>query len=209
MEIERIELIGGHPALDFVNSMEGRGSEAPLDYLPDFRALARWCAHVGVISRAQCETLLQQADANPRAAGQAWREAMSLRATLDRIFRALAEGEEPPAAAMRSLDRSLRRALGERELTADASGALRWSWREGTEPLRVPAREILLAAATLMTDGTKVRRIKVCAGGPCDWIFLDASRTGRRRWCRMSVCGNNAKVRRYRDRKRSRRHATR
>jgi predicted RNA-binding Zn ribbon-like protein len=33
-------------------------------------------------------------------------------------------------------------------------------------------------------------------------MFLDTSRGRRRRWCRMGVCGNVSKVRRFRDRQR-------
>jgi len=31
----------------------------------------------------------------------------------------------------------------------------------------------------------------------------DALRTGRRRWCRINVCGTEAKVRRFRERQRT------
>jgi hypothetical protein len=34
-------------------------------------------------------------------------------------------------------------------------------------------------------------------------VFEDTSRGGRRRWCDMQSCGNRAKVRRFRSRKRA------
>ena len=46
-------------------------------------------------------------------------------------------------------------------------------------------------------------RIKVCASDTCDWIFYDASRTSRRRWCDMATCGNRAKAARHRARERA------
>jgi predicted RNA-binding Zn ribbon-like protein len=44
-------------------------------------------------------------------------------------------------------------------------------------------------------------RLRVCANEECRWIFNDTSRTGKRRWCDMSTCGNRAKVARHRARK--------
>ena len=35
------------------------------------------------------------------------------------------------------------------------------------------------------------------AAEDCGWLFLDTSRSGRRRWCSMQSCGNRAKARRF------------
>jgi predicted RNA-binding Zn ribbon-like protein len=41
-------------------------------------------------------------------------------------------------------------------------------------------------------------RFRICANEDCRWVFEDTSRGGRRRWCDMTSCGNQAKVRRFR-----------
>ncbi len=46
-------------------------------------------------------------------------------------------------------------------------------------------------------------RLKMCAEETCSWVFHDASRNRSRRWCSMEVCGNRAKTRAYRDRRRT------
>ena len=46
-------------------------------------------------------------------------------------------------------------------------------------------------------------RLRICAHDGCRWVFQDASRTGRRRWCSMETCGNRAKAARHRARKRA------
>jgi predicted RNA-binding Zn ribbon-like protein len=58
------------------------------------------------------------------------------------------------------------------------------------------------AAAALLT-GPDVYRVKQCAG--CPWLFLDRSRNGSRRWCAMTDCGTNEKIRRYVARRAARR----
>lgn len=52
---------------------------------------------------------------------------------------------------------------------------------------------IARSAAELLVEGpeTPVRR---CANPKCRLFFYDDSRTGKRRWCRMAVCGNRQKV---------------
>jgi predicted RNA-binding Zn ribbon-like protein len=43
-------------------------------------------------------------------------------------------------------------------------------------------------------------RLRVCANDGCRYLFIDRSPTGRRRWCDMRTCGNQAKVARHRAR---------
>ncbi|MFI6153686.1 CGNR zinc finger domain-containing protein [Kitasatospora sp. NPDC051170] len=40
-------------------------------------------------------------------------------------------------------------------------------------------------------------RLKQCAHEACILHFFDASQNGKRRWCRMAVCGNRAKAARH------------
>jgi predicted RNA-binding Zn ribbon-like protein len=47
------------------------------------------------------------------------------------------------------------------------------------------------AARLLATPGVPLRH---CAGVNCVRHFYDDSRTGKRRWCDMAICGNRAKV---------------
>ena len=47
-----------------------------------------------------------------------------------------------------------------------------------------------------------VDRLRICANDTCRWVFYDSSRTGLRRWCTMSTCGNRAKAARHRERAR-------
>ncbi|WP_243437939.1 CGNR zinc finger domain-containing protein, partial [Streptomyces sp. FH025] len=48
---------------------------------------------------------------------------------------------------------------------------------------------------TLLGQGA--HRVKQCAHEACILHFFDASQNGRRRWCRMAVCGNRAKAARH------------
>jgi predicted RNA-binding Zn ribbon-like protein len=201
MEIADIPLIGGHPALDFLNALEERATPAEVNYLPGYEQLLRWSARAGLLSERTQRALLRVQGEHPGKAKKVWAAAMDLRRALDAIFRTLAKGKPPPEDALRVLNATLAEAHARRRLQSQAGGALAWRW--DAEALEIPAWEIALAAAALLTDAGRCARIRICGNPACDWMFLDESRTGQRRWCRMNVCGNEAKVRRFRERQRA------
>jgi predicted RNA-binding Zn ribbon-like protein len=87
------------------------------------------------------------------------------------------------------------------EQLAPFDGAYRLERRHMLEdPLTalVPiARDI---ARLIATPGAPVRH---CAGVGCVRHFYDDSRTGRRRWCEMAICGNRAKASAFAKRQRA------
>jgi predicted RNA-binding Zn ribbon-like protein len=61
---------------------------------------------------------------------------------------------------------------------------------------------VLSAVARAQAAGNWTR-LKVCSMDTCQWAFYDRSKNRSGRWCSMGVCGNRAKTRTYRDRRRS------
>jgi predicted RNA-binding Zn ribbon-like protein len=49
------------------------------------------------------------------------------------------------------------------------------------------------SAAEIIVEGTQAR-LRMCANPGCGLFFSDKSRTHRRRWCSMAICGNRQKV---------------
>lgn len=82
-------------------------------------------------------------------------------------------------------------------LVADSSGVLRLA-ATGVSVLN-PLVETVAAA---VVRGTWAR-VKICPMPDCHWAFYDESRSGAGRWCSMEVCGNRAKTRQYRERRRA------
>lgn len=56
---------------------------------------------------------------------------------------------------------------------------------------------IVEAAADLFAE-REALKIKTCDGCDCDWLFVDKTKAGRRRWCDTKTCGNLARVRDFR-----------
>jgi predicted RNA-binding Zn ribbon-like protein len=62
---------------------------------------------------------------------------------------------------------------------------------------------VALDAATMLGLPDQRERIRICQAPDCSARFYDRSPAGRRRWCSMRTCGNVAKARRHRDRRRT------
>ena len=60
---------------------------------------------------------------------------------------------------------------------------------------------LLAIVVQSMTEGTWTR-LKTCPADDCLWAFYDHSRNRSGHWCTMAVCGNRAKARTYRERRR-------
>jgi predicted RNA-binding Zn ribbon-like protein len=61
---------------------------------------------------------------------------------------------------------------------------------------------LLALVARAMLDGSW-RRLKVCPGEECGWMFFDHSRNQSGRWCSMAVCGGREKAKAHYRRKRA------
>jgi hypothetical protein len=61
----------------------------------------------------------------------------------------------------------------------------------------------LVAVAFLADLRGSWEGLKACAGDDCNAVFFDRSKNHSGRWCSMSTCGNRAKVRAWRERRRA------
>jgi predicted RNA-binding Zn ribbon-like protein len=62
--------------------------------------------------------------------------------------------------------------------------------------------DLLAIIFTAMQDGTWAR-LKVCHAEDCTWAYYDRSKNASGAWCSMSDCGNRAKARAYRARRKA------
>jgi predicted RNA-binding Zn ribbon-like protein len=197
-----VPLEGGHLALDFVNTVGGLREEPPSpadELLLTYEDLTIWCTRLGLISARDAGSLRAAARRDEKAARRALGRAIALRELLYTIFRALADGNEPPAELLDRLRDAERGALADARLVR-ADGTMEWSWPRPRE-LADPLRPIVHAAVELLTGGP-LDRLKVC--GCCRWLFLDQSRNHSRRWCSMDECGIQIKHARFVERRRRR-----
>jgi predicted RNA-binding Zn ribbon-like protein len=106
-------------------------------------------------------------------------------------------GEPAPRAAITKLNQqSSEAAIG---LRFDTDGSQLVTTCEGVDST---IARLLAIVHESMADGTW-ERLKACPADDCLWAFYDRSRNHSRTWCEMEDCGNRAKARTYRERRRS------
>lgn len=191
--LRRYPPLGGHPALDFANTVAWRLRPDPTEGLPDYPTLLRWARLAGLVETEDAERIAAAAAADPAAAEAARQRATALREAIDAIFVAVAGGDDPPVAALDELSRTAAEAAGRMRLLRTGDG-FAWGWPDADAvSLDRPALEVSWKAARLLLSQDR-ERVRRCGGDGCGWMFLDQSRNRSRRWCDMAICGNRARV---------------
>jgi predicted RNA-binding Zn ribbon-like protein len=193
------DLDGGHLALDFANTLEGRFDETPRELLRTYADLVHFAEASGLLAMEAAERLHAAAAQRPDHAAQALAAARTLREALFGVFSALAAEQAPPPDALATLNAALKAALPHGQVTHDqVAGIWVWAWEE-TGDLSAPLWPVAHAAAELLIHGP-LDRLRECAADDCGWLFIDTTRNRARRWCSMQTCGNRAKVQQFRAR---------
>lgn len=190
-----LNLVGGRLCLDFVNTADWHGSEAPVEYLNSYRDLVLWAGHAAGIGTGAAGALLNASENRPSEAAKVYKAALTWREALLRIFYAVHRREEPAQKDLDIFNKVLSKAMRRLELSL-GSGRFSWGWNEAEEDLERVMWPVVKDAAELLTSD-QLRRVSRCADDKCGWLFLDTSRNRSRRWCDMKDCGNRAKVRRH------------
>jgi predicted RNA-binding Zn ribbon-like protein len=191
---------GGRPALDFANTVGGRGRETPRDDLPSYAHLVAWGRQAGLIADSEAEALVRSARTNPDGAISVHTRAVELREAIYRVMAALPAGMPPMGDDLATVNAELANALAHARVIR-TDGEFVWGWNASHRLDRV-LWPVARDAAELLTSELR-ERVRVCAEQRCGWLFMDASKNRSRQWCDMKVCGNRAKARRHYERTRA------
>lgn len=193
------EFIGGALCLDFTNTL-GRGVTTNTEHLEGYADLVRWGLQAELLDVRRAGRLGDVAAASPSQAEAVLARARELREVIYRIFAAKVRGTARRPADLQELNAALKDAMARTRLTPVADG-FAWGWEE-TDELDALLWPVARSAAELLTS-SETRHLKECGSETCEWLFLDSSKNKRRRWCDMRSCGNLAKVRRHRQRRKA------
>ena len=188
----------GALCLDFANTVSWRGSGAPVDHLQAYDDLIRFARQAKLVSAIDARRLRREARRRPDAATRALRHAVALREALYRIFGGLAAGRRPSSADLATLNAALPAALAQLYVVPEHD-QFTWAWAGDAAALERLVWPVARDGAVFLTS-VRLSRLRICANPRCRWLFVDVTRNGKRRWCSMAVCGNRAKVGRYRQR---------
>jgi CGNR zinc finger/Putative stress-induced transcription regulator len=197
-------LLGGAPALDFLNSIATPVDEI-VEWMGNGADFLSWMEQAGMLTHNEVRTINQSMSAAQLDA--AAKDARTLRDW----FRGFVHEHRGSPLKKRALGQlgPLNRLLGSDALfwQIEPSEALRERgknkgpspavfylrprrhWRDPGSLLSALAEEI--AKFICSAD---FRQIKACEGCRCTLLFLDQSHRHGRRWCSMAICGNRAKA---------------
>ncbi|WID95977.1 CGNR zinc finger domain-containing protein [Bosea vestrisii] len=193
-----LPLVASELAFDFTNTASGRGGPNELEHLREGRDVVIWARHAKAISDSDRDAALAALAADAGLATRLLAEALDLRDTIYRIGLSLSRRQQPDEQDRSQLAAIHAHCLACAKLSPFGDGFV-WRWDAGqtlSEAIRGP---IALSALTVLTQ-QNLARIKQCEGDHCGWLFFDTTKNRLRRWCEMSVCGNRAKVRAFRQR---------
>ena len=193
-DVRRFHQIGGHVALDFVNTLGGRPDEPDDEYLHSYADLVAWTRHVGLLEETAATHLMAAAGRDAATAQVVLSTSRQMRESLDRLLRNRIDpppgGSDNGASVHTAYLSAIAHAVPD-----VGSTPLRWTWRDDTEDLERPLWPIAVAAVDLLMN-SPLHLLGRCQH--CRWLFLDTSRQHNRRWCSMNDCGAMMKMRRYR-----------
>jgi predicted RNA-binding Zn ribbon-like protein len=191
---ESIELIGGHPALDLVNTVSWRHDTdrwrenlaVPLDLLT-------WTHRAAVLDEHDLTAIRLAMAEDPTTADDVLRRVHDLR---EQLYHHLADcidhrGGEHQIGEGSPLHRAFADAISASNLTGIPA---RWT-------LEAPGRLDLIRVLTLhaldLVQTMRPERLHRCHDDGCGWLFLDTTRNHSRRWCSSRDCGNRDRGRRH------------
>lgn len=191
---ESIELIGGHPALDLVNTVSWRHDTdrwrenlaVPLDLLT-------WTHRAAVLDEHHLTAIRFAMAEDPKTAEGVLRRVHELR---EQLYHHLADCIDHRGGEQQIEHGSpLHRAFADAITTSSLAGTpTRWNL-EARGPLDLPRVLALHALDLIQTMPSD--RLRRCADDGCGWLFLDSTRNHSRRWCSSGDCGNRDRARRH------------
>ena len=181
---------------DFLNTAELDGSGRPVEHLVTLVDATGWLEGHGLLHPTKRRPL----DASPPArAEELVAHVRAVRSGLRELVEAIVAVRPVDAQALETVNAILR-ARSAVELVPD-EGGVALAHRHVGDPLDDALAAVAEPLVAAIAAGG-IDRLRICANDGCRWVFLDSSRTGRRRWCSMASCGNRAKAARHRARKR-------
>ena len=168
------------PSIALVATLGDRGTNEPLERIPDPETLARWCVEGRFLP------------VPPKISGQELAAARLLRDAIYHAACAVRQARKPSSEDIATINVWAARGALVPELTPDGRSA---DWKN--ERTLSPVLGTIARDAIDVLTKTDPSRIKLCADPTCRGLFVDESRPGKRRWCSMNFCGNRAKSRTF------------
>jgi predicted RNA-binding Zn ribbon-like protein len=159
-----------------------------------------WLSEHHVVHDELLDPERRRAASDPDAGERALGRVRRVRDALREVSHAIVERRRASSQALGEVNRALR-ARELIQLEASDEGVL-VGHRHVGDPIDDALARLAEPIVREISAG-RPQRLRVCDNDACRWVFYDSSPTGKRRWCDMATCGNQAKARRHRARQKA------
>lgn len=183
-------------AFEFLNTRELEQGVL-VDRLTSAEDALDWIVGQGLVHDVAASSERARLTSDPARAERVLENVRAVRDALREIADAVTESRAPDVAAVRMVNSALRARPVDELVVID--GVVRLSHGHAEDPFAEALARLAEPIVEEISEGHP-ERLRVCANDTCRWVFFDSSRSGRRRWCDMTTCGNRAKAARHRAR---------
>ena len=188
MEYRTMEapLVGDHLALDMLNT-EARDDGTAIDFWTSADDVLAWLSRQSIAAKGVVnhQELLAQAHA--------------LRTLARRLIVRRQEGKSDTDADIAGLNRYLHASVSAPHLERDDEGQLKLTRTASGATVAALLGPLAESVAQLLVEGD-FALVRQCEHPDCILWFYDRTKSHRRRWCSMAVCGNRYKAAQFRQR---------
>jgi predicted RNA-binding Zn ribbon-like protein len=185
--------------IEFGNTLHYEHGE-PVDRVADAESLLAWLREQRLLSARGYASEASRLRRDEEEAARRLERYRHLREVVLAIVHEVEATGHPSPDGLRDLNHILRHGLHYHQLERDPDGT-RYTFAQVGDRLDQARATIASSLAQFLADESP-SRLRSCANDGCRYLFIDRSPTGRRRWCDMRTCGNQAKVARHRARAR-------
>ncbi|MDC7125082.1 MAG: CGNR zinc finger domain-containing protein [Spirochaetales bacterium] len=182
-------LDGNNIALDFVNTVEYRGTKKEIEWIESYLDALCWAERSSILAK---EDVIRLFEANNDECQKFYEDIIVCRKTLHDVFSAVIEDGMLNKLGLDLFNKLYK--LVHRVLTEGAGGNnYVWLFPDAQTTAVGFLQPVIQASADLLLS-SNLSRLKRCSNAECGWLYYDTSKNNSRRWCCMSSCGNRAKA---------------
>jgi predicted RNA-binding Zn ribbon-like protein len=177
--------IGGHPILDFLNTVSDRGKSRSASTLTSPADLVSWIEASAIRESVAADRVLSQATFDT---------VMEFREATYRALVAAIGRDTEQDADLQKVAHSVKNAVQRASFDVGSAPTI-WHANQTSDHYHLDFFALLLDDFLRTTDMQVL-----CQCERCTWLFLNSGRGRGRKWCSMTTCGNRHKVELHRTR---------
>ncbi len=186
MTMNQPQFLANNLALDFVNSEYGMSDEHQ-DHLIDDKSTVKWLKLAGCLPEENVEIPFGLVE-----------KAKDLRKVAREVIKAAIDGEAGNTDFINHLlDKGSPKTYLQWDNTLNSFLLVKRRRDNSVESLLEP----IAASVANLICRPELKYVRQCEAHDCTLMFLDTTKSHRRRWCSMALCGNRMKVAAFRSRR--------